>query len=318
MRISVKSLLVVAFTTFLFSCDKEDKDLSGQHTLTFEFNLAEPDTRAVLENGEGTISGAVDVYRFAHATDGSRGGAFVDKHSMALTASGSAYTGELSDLTGSGQYVYYIVANPSKGAAALSGVTGSTTEVVFVEMATDTQATTTHIATPLLMSGRSAAAGVDGTVAVALKHPAVRFDIVNANSDLAVKTIHVENANLKTNIFLDAQNPLTGIPQGDMPVIDISGYNFATATDNMLKGAFYLYPTTIDTDTGTKIYVTANYKDSGDKTYYIKGPLTVNENTRYKLVATDINEDVDEGVSVNFTLSIADWDEGSSHDFEKN
>jgi len=263
------------------------------------------------------------VYRFVSVTaSGSEGtGTYVDQKEITLTSSGSTLTGRWPEVTGTDDYVYYVVANKGT-ASALDGTLTGMTENDFRELLTNVE-TATHMtapataAAPLLLTGVSQTMGISGTANVLLRRSVARFDLVNNMDNFTVKQIHVTDAKLKGKVFgVEAFETTTYLAAeiASLNVIDASTFTYETeGTDKIKKSVFYLYPTTVGSTTGTTgIAILGTYKGV-DKLYYIHGPVDIIANSRYKLVISDSGIDEE----LKFSLEVSKWDEGTEDEFEK-
>jgi len=327
-------MLVVALGLTLASCAKDgtveiDNGKTDGGSVVFVIKGAKADVNTYANSvdpiGDESLvkDNKIYVYRFVSVTaSGSEGtGTYVDQKEITLTSSGSTLTGRWPEVTGTDDYVYYVVANKGN-ASALDGTLTGMTENDFRELLTNVQAAT-HMtapataAAPLLLTGISQTMGISGTANVTLRRSVARFDLVNNVDNFTIKEIHVTDAKLKGKVFgLEAFETTTYLTSeiASLNVIDASAFTYETeGTDKIKKSVFYLYPTTVGSTAGTTgIAILGNFKGV-DKLYYIHGPADIIANSRYKLVVSDngINEEL------KFSLEVSKWDEGTEEEFEK-
>ncbi len=326
--IRLQTYLIAALLT-LAACSKEGNitlgvdggdPVPGTLSLTLKGIAAAPTTYGVaVEAGEGTIlGGETDIYMFDYAPDGS--GHLAEAFpagSYGVTAGGQTLTFDgLTEYFGS-RKVFYVVANRSRLGRTLAP-TSATTEAAFADWLTGQLAVDGQdgkaalIATPLLLTGKSAPVtiGTDLTASINLRRPVARFDIQNeCYGFFAINKIFVSDARLSGYIFHDPVRTAT-LPTATASMKPIDGpvqSAFADAADNIVKGAFYLYPTVLGE---TTITVQCSYEDYSEvkqtATLAVNSTCRIEANKRYKIVV-----DYDY-ISATFELNLWPWDDGES------
>lgn len=343
MKTIFRSCMVAVMAMTAFACTQTDAleergakiGTEGQ-PLTFTIGgiNAADQTRAIASPEEYGVD-ELQIFMFDYTADTPGAGMLrgIFQIDIAdLTATGQYLTADMGVLSpddyGTGDKIYYFVANGLGLASITEGATGlevfdgttnaatATQEQDFVNALTATlDDTGLALARPLLFSGRSAKWGLSGATTAELRRRAARFDIVNdIPEEFVIKKVEIETPAANAYIFAENDKDATRL------VHSTAKYDFAASTygnafaaaasyvekagangmEFICESAFYLYPTSVPTQ--TTITITADYDGTIDRQFYINQTVQILPNSRYKLVVSPDR--------LTFMLVLADWEEG--------
>lgn len=277
-------------------------------------------TYADIAEGDQWTVGTLDVYAFS-------GGNMVGGHKMTagtdytVATSGGTSTITVSNtwLTGvSGSTVnFYFVGNDAASTGGAHLATPPTTEAAFVEVLTnkvpdtDSNGKVDRIKPLLLFSSYVKDVALSGKVQkdIVLTRRDARFDIKNElYQTFQINEIYVSNANIQGYIFGAAtgvNTPATGSHE-TIPGPAAAAYNTTTF---LATSIFHLYPTTLGkaADGKTEIVIKATIAGN-TANFTLKGETVIEANHRYILKL--------DPVSLTFSVTVADYDEGDEVDTE--